>query len=81
MSKSKKTTNLARHEKLKNYLKLFKFKKKILNKSKILANLILVININIIEYPIIKARIVFIQLRKKIIKISIFLYFDLECCI
>lgn len=61
--KWKKVTNLTKPKKSKNHSKLFKFKKTILDKFKILEKLTMAINANIIKYLITKTKVVFIHLR------------------
>lgn len=72
-------TNLVELRKLKNYSKLSKSKKTILNKFKILVNLTMAINADAIEYLIIKTKIAFTWLRQEFIKAPIFQNLDLEC--
>lgn len=83
LKKLKNYQNLAKSPKLKNfqiltglrklncYLKLFKSKKVILDKSKILINLIVATNNNAIGYLISKNRLVFTQLKQVFIKTPI----------
>lgn len=63
LSKSKKAINLAKLKTSKNYLKLSKFKKTILDKSEILVNLTLANHVNATQYLITKAWVVFTYLR------------------
>lgn len=76
--KSKKASNLVKFRKSKNYPKLSKSIKTILNKSKNLVNLTMAINANAMRYPIARTRVVFTYLKQMFIKILIFRYFDLE---
>ena len=59
--------------------KLSKSKKAILNKSKILVNLIVVTNVDAIGYLILEAKKAFTQWRKAFTEAPIFQHFDLEC--
>ena len=68
--KSKNHQNLAKSKKS-NYLKLFKSKKVILYKSKILVNLILATNADTIGYLTSKAREAFTRLRQAFTKAPI----------
>lgn len=73
LSKSKNATILAKPRELKNSSKLFKFKKTILDKFKIMINLIVA---NILGFLTAKARVFFTYLREIFIKVLIFLEFD-----
>ena len=70
--KSKNHQNFAKPRKLNHHPKLFKSKKSILDKSEILVNLTMTINIDATRYLTSKARVIFTQLRQAFIKALIF---------
>lgn len=78
LSNWKKALNSVKLKKLKNYPKLFKSKKKILNKLEILLNLTMAIYTHTIKYWIAKTRVTFICLKQAFIKVSIFRHFHLK---
>ena len=79
LAKSKKSKNyrISAKSRKSNYLsKLSKFKKTILDKSKILVNLTMATNAGAIGYLTVEARVTFTQLRQAFIEAPILQYFD-----